>query len=296
MHNVIDAKSKLQAHQKRNLEIEKLAKSIDAMFAKGRVDMDDDGAVRGCGGRFFCGLFNRARRTAQTSSTLQAGASEQRAQSATESRIFGRRGKQESASDKLSQAVESVAVHVEQLSEKAQSARGKAKELFAAGKQADAMIALKRAKMIEKQVESASSTHIALERQMDVLAESALQKEVASALSTAVASTKKKTKGLLTKAEDAADGATELKDFAEDVAQALGSIQMEVYDDDDLMQELHGMVHSDGETDTAPVVASGVAISATPVIEPTSYPKAPTKRVEKRALLSDDSAQETSAT
>lgn len=286
MHNVVDAKSKKIARDQRTLEVERLAKTIDTMVAKGQLDVDDD-AVRGCGGRFFCGLFGKARRAAKA----PVGA-EQRGQSGMDARLFGKRGKQESATDKLETAVQSVAQHVDQLSAKAQASRARAKELFAADKKSDAMVALKRAKMIEKQVESASATHMALERQVDVLAESALQKEVANALSTAVASTKKKTKGLLSKAEDAADGATELKDFAEDVSQALGSIEMEVFDDDDLLAELNGMAHEDDEQE--PTVASGVPIStaSTTGIEPAHYPKVPRKKVEKRALLAEDSAQE----
>lgn len=284
MHTIVDAKTKHLAHAQRTQEVAKLAKTIDAIVAKGQIDVDEDN-VRGCGGRFFC--FGRAKRTAQPASTSR-GAAAGTLHSAMDSRLFGKRGKQTSATDKLSHAVESVAQHVDQLSEKAQAARSKARELFAADKKADAMAALKRAKMIEKQLESASSTHMALERQMDVLAESALQKEVASALSTAVASTKKKTKGLLSKAEDAADGATEMKDFADDVAHALGSIQVDTFDDDELLDELNGMVHNDDELDITPVVASGVAIATTTGIEPASYPRVPLKKVEKRALLSDD--------
>ena len=96
-------------------------------------------------------------------------------------------------------------------------------------------------KMVEKQLETAQSTHVALETQVDVLAQSELQKQVASALSASVATTKKKTKGLLGRTETAVEDAAELKDLAEDISSVMGGLQTEAFDEDELMEELVAM-------------------------------------------------------
>ena len=138
----------------------------------------------------------------------------------------------------------------------------------------------------------AVATHAALERQIDVLAESALQKEVATALSASVAVAKKKTAGLLSKTEDAVDSAVELKDFAEDVSQAFGGLQADNYDEDELLEELQAMQMEEEIEDVisapAPVPVVAVAVDAS------AYPAAPkaAKKLERKSLLSDDSAAE----
>lgn len=137
---------------------------------------------------------------------------------------------------------------------------------------------LKKAKAAEKQLETATATHAALESQVDVLEQSMLQREVASALSASVASTKKKHKGLLSKAENAVDGAEEIKDMSEDVAAALGGLQVEQWDEDELLAELQEM--------------GGPAPQATPVVEAKrvtsmAFPEAPTTSL----LASQDEAQ-----
>ena len=145
--------------------------------------------------------------------------------------VFGHKSTaSSSASDRLSTAAKSMEAHAESLGERAGAARAKAKALMAAGKKPEALAWLKKAKQAESQHSNAVATHAALERQIDVLAESALQKEVATALSASVAVAKKKTAGLLSKTEDAVDSAVELKDFAEDVSQAFGGLQVDNYD------------------------------------------------------------------
>ena len=79
------------------------------------------------------------------------------------------------AAERLAQAAESVQAHASQLSERGAAARARALELQMAGKKADALMALKRAKALEKQAATALSTHAALESQQDMLESSALQ-------------------------------------------------------------------------------------------------------------------------
>ena len=117
-----------------------------------------------------------------------------RSSSSADVRIFGQHKQQTTATDKLASAAKSVEAHVEQLSDKASLAKTRAAQLAAAGKKAEAMASLKKAKLLEKQLETATQTHAALETQVDVLAQSALQREVASALSASVATSKKRSK------------------------------------------------------------------------------------------------------
>ena len=208
--------------------------------------------------------------------------------------VFGHKATTASsaASDRLSTAAASMEAHAESLGERAAAARAKAKSLIAAGKKAEALAWLKKAKQAESQHSNAVATHAALERQIDVLAESALQKEVATALSASVAVAKKKTAGLLSKTEDAVDSAIELKDFAEDVSQAFGGLQADNYDEDELLEELQAMQMEEEieEVVATPAPAPVVAVA----VDASAYPAAPkaAKKLERKSLLSDDSAAE----
>jgi len=182
--------------------------------------------------------------------------------------------------------------HAETLGERAGAARAKAKSLMSAGKKTEALACLKKAKQAEGQHANAMATASALERQIDMLAESALQKEVATALSASVAVAKKKTIGLMSKTEDAVDAAVELKDFAEDVSSVLGGLQADNFDDDELLEELEAMQadESDVSAPAAPVAVQSPAIVVG--IDPSAYPAAPkaSKKLERKSLLSDDGA------
>ena len=204
--------------------------------------------------------------------------------------VFGHKSTaSSSASDRLSTAAKSMEAHAEALGERAAAARAKAKALMSAGKKPEALAWLKKAKQAESQHSNAVATHAALERQIDVLAESALQKEVATALSASVAVAKKKTVGLLSKTEDAVDSAVELKDFAEDVSQAFGGLQADNYDEDELLEELNALAMEDEIEEAIAAPEPVVAVA----VDPVAYPAAPsTKKLERKSLLADDGAAE----
>ena len=139
-----------------------------------------------------------------------------------------------STNARLEKAAEQMESHAAQLYAKAGASRSKAKALMAQGKKQEAMLALKRAKALEKQAEVAASTHAAIEQQQEMLQSSALQREVATALSASIATTKKKTKGLLEKAESAVDGSAELRDVAEEINEVMGGLaKADDYDEED---------------------------------------------------------------
>ena len=92
---------------------------------------------------------------------------------------------------------------------------------------------------------------------------SALQREVASALSASIATTKKKTRGLLEKAESAVDGSAELRDVAEEINEVMGGLaKADDYDEDDLLEELE--LHAQRERGDGRAAAAEEALPRRP--------------------------------
>ena len=202
------------------------------------------------------------------------------------------------------QAASQVSSHAEGLAERAAQARKKAQLLASMGRKQEAMLALRRCKTLEKQAETALATHAAIEQQQDMLQSSALQRDVASALSSAVKSTKVKTKGLLERTEDAVDSSAELKDAFDDISEVLGGLNKNDFDEEELMAEIEAMSQletaveeepADAEAEAeaaeeAPAVASTAIVVG---IDPALYPSAPrrrTRKEQKQKLLEHDSA------
>jgi hypothetical protein len=266
-----NVKDKTQALEERTAKVNAIQAQVSRLE---RAMNDEDSPRMGCLGWFF------RRRTRNSSSSLDQA-------------VFGHKSTTASttASDRLTSAAVSMEQHAESLGERAGAARAKAKSLMAAGKRTEALACLKKAKQAESQHANAVATTSALERQIDMLAESALQKEVATALSASVAVAKKKTIGLMSKAEDAVDAAVELRDFAEDVSQVMGGLQTDNYDEDELLEELEAM-QADQESDVSAPAAPVVAVAVG--IDPSAYPEAPksNKKLERKSLLSDDGAVE----
>ena len=169
-----------------------------------------------------------------------------------------------STNARLEKAAEQMESHAAQLYAKAGASRSKAKALMAQGKKQEAMLALKRAKALEKQAEVAASTHAAIEQQQEMLQSSALQREVASALSASIATTKKKTAGLLEKAESAVDGSAELRDVAEEINEVMGGLaKADDYDEEDLLEELE-LLAREPDDEEATAAAAAAAEEALP--------------------------------
>lgn len=246
-------------------------KELIAKISKAEKTLLAEDRPVGCGGRLFAALFGGGPKRVRSEAVDQA--------------VFGQRS-QTAATDRLARATSSMEAHVHALTQKVDAARAQAKGLRSSGKRTEALAALKRGKLHEKALETAIATHAALERQVDMLEESELQKEVASALTSSVAIAKKKTKGLLSKTEDAVDGAVELRDFAEDISQSLSGLQVETYDDDELLAELEAMAGEDDSKDALSVEAKSTAPAEE--VTQTAYPSAPTKKMERASLLANE--------
>ena len=170
--------------------------------------------------------------------------------SSVSTRLFGvRKGAhaQSSPSAKLSQASQSIEARMEELKQRAQSAKQQAMAAHKAGDKTTALRMMQRAKATDKQMTAMWHALSALERQTEMLEEASLQKQVADALSVSV----KKMKGsqkLLEGVDKLSDDAAEMRDISEDVRNALSSISESAndpgLDDDDLMQELESMIES----------------------------------------------------
>lgn len=262
-----------------------MAAKIDQLVKTG--ELDDEAQRRGCGGGCFP-FFRRGRsRVAQ--------------ESGMEVAVFGQSaagGSAVHANARLEKAAEQMEHHAAQLYAKAGASRSKAKALMGQGKKQEAMLALKRAKALEKQAEVAASTHAAIEQQQEMLESSALQREIASALSASIATTKKKTRGLLEKAENAVDGSAELRDVAEEINEVMGGLaKTDDYDEDDLMEELEKMQAEAGAeevSETSTAAAANVEVEPQAIvvgIDASQYPSAPKRKSEmKQKLLEADSA------
>ena len=300
---VTTAKSKQAALAAMREKEAGIAARIDDLVARGELQVDDEGNVSGCGS--VCRLFFGPRRRAAPRSEGAPA----RQQTGVEAAVFGKRGKVLSANARLDQAAESVEAHAAQLGERAGAARERARMLAASGKRNEAMMALKRAKGLEKQAENAAATHAAIEAQKDLLDGQELQREIASALAASVATTKTKTKGLLTKTETAVDTMEEMRDAFEEVGQVLGGLQSGTdVDDDALAAELDQMIALEiPEGAAEPATSSGsraveeaaAAAAAAAAVDlqtaeeiKAAFPAAPRKRKEEKlGLLGHDSAK-----
>jgi hypothetical protein len=295
---IVDVETKQAALRMRKLEETKLAKKIEEAIQTGNLSLEDDDEIpRGCIGKITCNVFGRRRSRAAKASPLKlsdvdiTSAKSEKVQSSTSSRIFGQRGKQQAdAATKLQTASLSLTARAEALEQKLSDAKKKAVALKKAGKTTEALAALKRAKILQKQYDSALSASVAIEAQVDLLAETELHREVSDALAQTVKSVKKRSKGVLEKAETAADDASEIKDLAEDVATALGGLNtMTDFDDDELLNELKSMMDDDDTDEAAHATPlqtqpqSQHAPTPNPVTKLASYPSVPIG--EKEGLL-----------
>lgn len=217
-------------------EQRKLGATIDALVR-------DADTTPGCG---ICSLWRRMSRRRRMSAVAAAAECAASAPSSaggmqSSSRLFGIR-----KSDPhlvLASAANTMESRNQQLEARAASEREEAKRLMGLGQKASAMRALKRAKATEKQLEANQCALLAVEQQVDLLAQAKMQKELASALATSSKGIKSQKK-LLKNAESAVDEAQDARDMAED----LGNVMAEFAqnnggtDDDDLLNELNAMM------------------------------------------------------
>lgn len=156
-------------------------------------------------------------------------------------RMVGSKKQQTSETEKIQVAMSTVSSRVDSLSDRVKIGRERALRAKTEGRKEEAVRELKKSKVLEKQLLAARAALDTLERQQDMIAESALQRELATALQSTTAGVKGKNKGLLSLAESAIDGAVEVRDEVEDIAavfEGMAPAYEAGVDDDELLAEL----------------------------------------------------------
>ena len=163
--------------------------------------------------------------------------------------LFGMKKKKVDPNAKLQEAAEAMAERIRGLEYRAIEGKKEAAALMKSGNKAAAMRALKKAKAVEKQVEQNQQALDAVECQVDMMAQAAIQSTVTAALTTSSAGLKGN-KEMLKKAETAIDDATEARDMAEDLNGVMTEFATSAthdVDEDDLLAELRELMAGDDE-------------------------------------------------
>lgn len=248
-----------------------LGRHIDKIISDGQ--QVQQGTAVGCGGPGLCpsigrgvarllGLSRRvgAVSTSEIEVAVEDGGTQKVMRANVGLALFGKPlGNKATAAGKLQAATSAMRERVEELDRRVEAGKSASLAAMKSGNKQLAIRELRRVKMMEKQATSTQSALDAVEAQSDMLEQTALQREVASALG-ATAKSLKSQKGLLSKAEDAVDAAAEMRDLHEDLSQVmagLGESTSNDYDEDELMQELQGMM-TDDNTNSTPVADSDV--------------------------------------
>ena len=235
--SVTDINSKLMALKSRNAKIKEVE-----VAAEKRVAFAEDPQPRRC----FPGLtacfpgFSRQRvPTTEVSSSASS--------SKLKLSLFGVSKQQRSEATAIEAAMGKVQMRLADLEERARTHRSLALKDKQSGNTQDALRELKKAKSLDRQVETTRVALDALERQLDTLSDIGLQRELATALTSTSKSLKVKTKGLVALADDAVEVTQELADDAEDIQAAFDGLMpsnggSSKIDDEELLAELNEMV------------------------------------------------------
>ena len=195
---------------------------------------------------------------------------------------------------KLADAAASMERRIQELELRAQSERAEAKSQMQSGHKAGAMRMLKRAKMTEKQLEANQGSLMAIEQQVDLMAQAQMQKQLANALASSSKGMKAQKK-LLKTAESAVDEAQDARDMADDLGQVMtefansSTIDAE---DEDLLSELQQMVDDDTNPPAAGAIrAANAGLVDIPLDEESR--KIEIQRLEERLRRYDESREST---
>ena len=279
--------SKLVMMKQRRELRESIQKQNNHVAAVTLDGADDDPAPlsKGCFGRVsFCpGWFSkssgRTRIATDESSSSLTGASAQ-----SSSKFDGLFGVHKQQSNKIEVALATVSKRVETVKDRAKLQRERAVSLSQAGKREEAIRELKKARNTDKQVIAAQNALETLERQQDLLSESVLQKELASALASTNELVKSKTRGLLPLSEKAVDTSQDLRDAADDIAAVFEGLQPTYEnDDDELLSELNDLIE-DSQPATHSSMVHTAAVASAPTntgstVDIAAFPSAPKAKV-----------------
>lgn len=299
-HNAL--KERRNADKMMQMEIDKLVKT--------HVD-GEDAVPSGCMPRLLgclpgSSVFRNKRMAVATSEATESSSSTtthvaKNAKGDVMLRFVGRsKGAQaQSENAKMEQAMQHVSVRVEGLRDRLSVMRAKAVASSQAGKKEEALREMKKAKGVEKQLATAEAALDALERQSDALAQTALQKELATALASANSQMKSKSKGLLSMAEKAVDDSADRLDESEDIAQVFEGLTPSgaTVDEEELLEELNSLVQENTQTDLQSIKEEEETTEPTRDATWDNFPEAPRSAVasgqrkakpeDRQSLLAD---------
>jgi len=254
MQLVFTVQEKHRQLRMRRDEQRKLGQHIDQIVRQAEAEEGEQPAGAGCASG-LCGMLNRwrgRRGTSVRTAEMSAAPSAADRNVAIHRAVFGLAGiKKGDPAAKLEEAAAVMRSRVVSLEQRAAEQRAEAKRLAQAGQKAQALRMLKKAKAVEAQVEANQQSLMAVEQQVDMLAQAAMQKTLSSALASTSKTMKRDAKAL-SKAEDAIDDAAEARDMATDLSQVMAEFAQNGHaevDEDELEAELEAMV---GEEPTPP--------------------------------------------
>lgn len=252
MNHAFGVEDKYRQLKMRKDEQRKLGQHIDNIVRQAQDGEQPKGCfptVAGCF-PFLSRLRGRraSARTVEVAAAAISGATSSTSNTEFQRAVFGLAGvKKGDPAAKLEEAAAVMRGRIESLETRAQEQRAVALQLQKAGQKAGALRALKKAKQIEAQMASNQAALDAVEQQVDMLAQAAMQKTLTSALASTSKSMKADGK-MLSKAESAIDDATEARDMASDLNQVMAEFAANGagdVDDDDLLAELESMVDTE---------------------------------------------------
>ena len=233
---VVDINSKLSMLKSRTAKIKEVE-----IAAEKRVSFAEDVQPRRCFPRLLTCFPGMSRQRVPTTETTSSSSN-----SKLKLSLFGVSKAQRSEATAIEAAMSKVSARLADLEERAKTHRTLALKDKQCGNMQDALRELRKAKSVEKQVETTRVALDALERQLDTLSDLGLQKELATALTSTSKSFKGKTKGMVELADGAVEMTQELADDAEDIQAAFEGLVpangSSKYDDEDLLAELNEMM------------------------------------------------------
>lgn len=266
MSKAFNVEEKHQKLRMRKEDSRKLGARIDVMVRRAEAE-GGEGRPVGCLSPFW-NLLSRLRGRHSRVAVVELASvatSNGAAESDFNARVFGLAGvRAKEPAAKLEEAAALMRSRVAALEERAASERQQAVSLMKAGQKLTAKRALLKAKATEKQVEANQASLMAVEQQVDLLAQAAMQKQLTSALASTSKTMKKDAKAL-GRAEAAIDDATDARDMASDLNQVMAEFANGGngdVDDDELLSELQSMVEEEPPPPPAAVSAEAAAASA----------------------------------
>lgn len=175
----------------------------------------------------------------------------------TRSQLFGV-GKRVEPHEKLTEAASSLEERVRELEQRVLEGKRDAAQAMKTGNKALALRLLKKSKLVETKMVANQKSLDAIEAQLLLLGEAAMQKTLATALASSSKGFKNQSR-MIAKAESAIDVAADARDMAAELSDVFAEFgNTDASDDIDLLAELNAMVADDPSPATGETVTQAM--------------------------------------